>query len=589
MELAEQLRILQAAKGEPALLALATVDLAHPRLAAAERLRIKDALLAAAVPHWCDRDVLAALLQATPEEADRLLGELSTLTVIEPFPARGKHAINVHENTRLALREHLRTANAPLWQALSARARAHIAQSREPHARIEALYHLFATDQPAAAKECEALDQEFTAGGRPEVWHALALALRELTAAGWLTGAAEVEALLSPLEVRNARGEAGAQLETEARQLVQIARSASVPSGIARAQSLLGDVLQTKGRLDDARDAFREFLAIFQRLTAADPTNARLQRELAVAHSKVGGIHQEQGRLDDALAAFREDLAIFQHLTATAPANAGWQRELSIAHARVGDIYQEQGRLDDALAAFRENLAILQRLAATDPSNANWQRDLSIAHSRVGDIYREQGRLDDALAAFRELLAILQRITVTDPSNANWQRDLTVAHARVGDIDQEQGRLDDALAAFREKLAISQRLAATDPSNAGWQRDLAIAHARVGGIHRAQGRLDDALAAFREDLAISQQPRASLGGIGVSKGTLLFKGRKIGNTYAGKAFIYSKCGAKVYDVTGPISDDQRQVTLYGRAPITDQRCNVRTYREDTLIFTFNGN
>src|ERR1700744_852045 len=99
MEFAEQLRILEAAKGAPALLALATVDIAHHRLPATERSQVKDALLAAAVPHWCDRDVLAALLQATPEETDRLLAELSTLTVIEPFPARGKGAINVHENT----------------------------------------------------------------------------------------------------------------------------------------------------------------------------------------------------------------------------------------------------------------------------------------------------------------------------------------------------------------------------------------------------------------------------------------------------------------------------------------------------------
>ena len=72
MGFAEQLRILEAAKGSPALLALATVDLAHDTLPEAERMRIKDALLAAAVPHWCDRNILAALLQATPEETDRL-------------------------------------------------------------------------------------------------------------------------------------------------------------------------------------------------------------------------------------------------------------------------------------------------------------------------------------------------------------------------------------------------------------------------------------------------------------------------------------------------------------------------------------
>src|SRR5215470_17148638 len=307
MDFAEQLRILQAAQGTPALLALATVDLAHNALPAEERTRIKDALVAAAVPHWCDRDFLAALLETTPEEGEHLLSQLRALTVVEPFPTRGEHAVNVHEAARLALREHLRVTHAARWKALSTRARAHVGQGTEPHTRIEALYHLFAIDEPAAA--CEALDREFTDGGRPEVRHALALALRELTAGGWLTASAQAEALLAPLRVRHWRGEA-AQLEAEARYVANLARTASDPAGIGRTQLLLGDVLQTKGRLDEALAAFRESLTISQRLTALDPSNAAWQRDLADAHSWVGDILQVQGRLDEALAAFRETFAI---------------------------------------------------------------------------------------------------------------------------------------------------------------------------------------------------------------------------------------------------------------------------------------
>src|SRR5262245_39132797 len=105
MDFTEQLHILNAAEGNPALLALATVDLAHNALPPGERMRIKDALIAAAVPHWCDRDFLAALLETTGEEGERLLGQLRALTIVEPFPARGEHAVNVHEAARLALRE----------------------------------------------------------------------------------------------------------------------------------------------------------------------------------------------------------------------------------------------------------------------------------------------------------------------------------------------------------------------------------------------------------------------------------------------------------------------------------------------------
>src|SRR5262252_3773066 len=405
MDFTEQLRILQAAQGNPALLVLATVDLAHNALPAGERTRIKDALVAAAVPHWCDRDFLAALLDTTPEEGERLLGQLCALTVVEPFPARGEHAVNVHEAARLALHEHLRTTDVARWKALSTRARAQVGQSTAPHARIEALYHLFATNQPAAAAAYEALDREFTDGGRPEVRHALALALRELTASGWLTESAQVEALLAPLRVRHWRGEA-AQLEDEARAVANLARTASDPSGIARTQLLLGYVLQTKGRLDETLVALRESLAIFQRLASTDSSNADWQRDLADAHDRVGGILQAQGQLDEALAAFRESLAIFQRLASTDPSNASWQREFAVVHAKVGDILQAQGQLDEALAAFRESFAISQRLVSIDPSDASWQRELAVVHCKVGDILQAQGQLDEALATFREYLTI---------------------------------------------------------------------------------------------------------------------------------------------------------------------------------------
>jgi tetratricopeptide (TPR) repeat protein len=421
MDFAEQLRILQAAQGNPALLVLATVDLAHNALPPGERTWIKDALVAAAVPHWCDRDFLAALLDITPEEGERVLGQLRALTVVEPFPARGEHAVNVHEAARLALREHLRVTDIARWKALSTRAHAHVCQGTEPHTRIEALYHLFATNQPAAAAACKALDREFTDGGRPEVRHALALALRELTAGGWLTESAQVEALLAPLGVRYWRGEA-AQLEAEAREVADLARTASDPSGIGRTQLLLGDVLESKGQRNEALAAFRESLAIFQRLTSIDPSNADWQRDHLGAHDRVGNILQARGRLDEALAAFREAFAISQRLASTDPSNANWQRDLAVAHSRVGDIWQAQGRLDEALAAFREALAISQRLASTDPSNAGWQRELALAHNRLGQVYQDMGNEENAQSSYRSAVDAMERAVAMSPGTVGWKQ-----------------------------------------------------------------------------------------------------------------------------------------------------------------------
>jgi hypothetical protein len=54
MDLAEQIRLLEAAHGDPAKLALATVDLAYPELPESERVVLTETLGAAAIPHWCD-------------------------------------------------------------------------------------------------------------------------------------------------------------------------------------------------------------------------------------------------------------------------------------------------------------------------------------------------------------------------------------------------------------------------------------------------------------------------------------------------------------------------------------------------------
>ena len=82
-------------------------------------------------------------------------------------------------------------------------------------------------------------------------------------------------------------------------------------------------------------------------------------------------------------------------------------------------------------------------------------------------------------------------------------------------------------------------------------------------------------------------PRAALVERGVQAGTLLFEGERRGNTYVGEARIFARppCGEFTYPVEGPVSSDQRSVTMFGRAPRVNERCQVTSYRDDTLVFT----
>ncbi len=105
MDLEQAIRILKEAQGDPARFGLASVDLllaGHPD---EEREKVRTALEVATVPHWFDEKILAALLNSPlATDAEALAARLRRLPVVEPFPARGPGAANVHEATRLALR-----------------------------------------------------------------------------------------------------------------------------------------------------------------------------------------------------------------------------------------------------------------------------------------------------------------------------------------------------------------------------------------------------------------------------------------------------------------------------------------------------
>ncbi|MEL6298870.1 MAG: hypothetical protein AAFQ45_09905 [Pseudomonadota bacterium] len=88
---------------------------------------------------------------------------------------------------------------------------------------------------------------------------------------------------------------------------------------------------------------------------------------------------------------------------------------------------------------------------------------------------------------------------------------------------------------------------------------------------------------------VYQRPRNGLKSVGVKPGTLLFEGRRTGGRYLGTAYVFTRnCGPKPFDVSGEVSEDQTQVTLYGERPRYNRACKRIGTREETLIFRLGG-
>ena len=83
-----------------------------------------------------------------------------------------------------------------------------------------------------------------------------------------------------------------------------------------------------------------------------------------------------------------------------------------------------------------------------------------------------------------------------------------------------------------------------------------------------------------------QAPRIGLVDAGVKTGSLLFEGQRNGPALAGTAYqFYRSCKPRGYQVSGNTSDDRKQITLKGKAPLLDSSCNITGSRDDVLTFT----
>ncbi|MEI2774198.1 MAG: tetratricopeptide repeat protein [Candidatus Competibacter sp.] len=137
-----------------------------------------------------------------------------------------------------------------------------------------------------------------------------------------------------------------------------------------------------------------------------------------------------QGNLPEALKAYRDGLAIRERLAQADPGNAGWQRDLSVSYNKIGDVRVAQGNLPEALKAYRDGLAIRDRLAQADPGNAGWQRDLSVSYEqdrrRTGGARQSAGSAEDLPRQPRHPQSGWPRPTLATPAGSATCRCLTL-------------------------------------------------------------------------------------------------------------------------------------------------------------------
>src|SRR5262247_3998218 len=124
----------------------------------------------------------------------------------------------------------------------------------------------------------------------------------------------------------------------------------------ARNYKVLGETDKRRERAEAGRQQL-------ELLVANDPSNITYQRDLAVAYEAVGDVLATKGRINEALAEYRSGLAILERL---ANPEDAVRHNLSLFQVRIGDVLVEQGKLDEALAIYLAADSSARRLAQSD-------------------------------------------------------------------------------------------------------------------------------------------------------------------------------------------------------------------------------
>ena len=147
-----------------------------------------------------------------------------------------------------------------------------------------------------------------------------------------------------------------------------------------------GDVLQSLGRHDEARAAFREMLERSFRLD--------LRAKGGAAHARIGRLNRETGQLEDAEKHLQAALSLFEQ--------TGDARGIASTVDDLGKLHWLRGDYAKALEFGQRGLAMRRKIGD--------RRSIALSLNNHGLVYQDSGQFKKALASFEQALEIRREI-----------------------------------------------------------------------------------------------------------------------------------------------------------------------------------
>ena len=263
----------------------------------------------------------------------------------------------------------------------------------------------------------------------------------------------------------------------------------------SRALTLLGEIAQRRGDLDEALGHYREAMAGTAELANRAPGDPQRLYDHAQNVFWTGWIARDRGQLGQAEGAMREYRRLAERMVAADPANAEWRMEQGNANANLGIVLFDRRRFAEATRHFSESLRTIDSLAAAEPANAAYQRSLTDALAWLADAQQSEGRFDEAIAQRQRHVRLLERLIASSGGDVQFKQRLVPSNRALGNVYASQGKLELAMRHMRAALSEADELIQLEPDNSKW----------LDGAAKARINLAELLLASRQTAESARQ------------------------------------------------------------------------------------
>lgn len=198
-------------------------------------------------------------------------------------------------------------------------------------------------------------------------------------------------------------------------------------------------------------------------------------------------------------------LAFYRRLEHDDPSNMKLQREIARAARSIGDVLDDLGRSDEALTEYIKAVDLARAVLALDPDSQSTRQMFAANLHQLARKQQQKGNLELARAAFDEALPFYEALVEEVPENTRLAHDLAGTLINLGTIAVSTGKFEEAMPQYARAVEVMRAAYAREPENPGLVIRLALALSGLSNCERNAGMLDKARAGRREGWTLTSE------------------------------------------------------------------------------------